>query len=180
MKTETIRSVFENALKNERHDKNSETRFWCGQFKLLAKLAIEQLEQHAIAEADKQEPVAFKKDAVLAASIEFIGTLTGMKPPPIEVAPPEVFQPFKDFTEKVCAIFADTHQQPKREPVATGIEAQVCADIAQRQQLGLAKYGMSVADNPAIFSAWLQHAYEECLDQAVYLKKAIELHDQAL
>ena len=68
----------------------------------------------------------------------------------------------------------------KQEPVATGIEAQVCADIAQRQQLGLAKYGMSVADNPAMFRAWLQHAYEECLDQAVYLKKAIELHDQAL
>jgi len=66
------------------------------------------------------------------------------------------------------------------EPVATGIEAQVCADIAQRQQLGLAKYGMSVADNPALFRVWLQHAYEECLDQAVYLKKAIELHDQAL
>ena len=53
MKTQTIRSVFENALKNERHDKNSETRFWCGQFKLLAKLAIEQLEKQAIAEAEK-------------------------------------------------------------------------------------------------------------------------------
>ncbi len=74
----------------------------------------------AIAEAEKQEPVAFKKDAVFAASIEFIGTLTGMKPPPIEVAPPEVFQPFKDFTEKVCAIFADTHPQPKREPLTDG------------------------------------------------------------
>ncbi len=78
--------------------------------------AVEALRQ-AIAEAEKQEPVAFKKDAVFAASIEFIGTLTGMKPPPIEVAPPEVFQPFKDFTEKVCAIFADTHPQPKREPL---------------------------------------------------------------
>lgn len=55
----------------------------------------------------QQEPVAAaKKDAVFSASIEFIGTLTGMKPPPIEVAPPEILKPFRDFTEKVCSIFA--------------------------------------------------------------------------
>ena len=58
-----------------------------------------------------QEPAAAaKKDAVFAASIEFIGTLTGMQPPPIEVAPPEILKPFRDFTEKVCQIFAA--QQP--------------------------------------------------------------------
>ena len=66
-------------------------------------------------EKDKQELLAVQKDEVFAASIQFIKTLTGMEPPPIEVAPPEVFQPFKDFTEKVCSIFADTHPQPKRE-----------------------------------------------------------------
>lgn len=56
---------------------------------------------------------------------------------------------------------------------ATGIEAEVCADIAKRQQLGISKYGVSVADNPLELKQWLQHAYEECLDQAVYLKRAI-------
>ena len=56
----------------------------------------------------------------------------------------------------------------------TGTEAKVCADIAARQQLGLNKYGMSVQDNPLTTLQWLQHAYEECLDQAVYLKRAIE------
>lgn len=71
-------------------------------------------------------------------------------------------------------VLVDKYQPPQ----ASGIEAQVCADIAKRQQLGLAKYGTSVADNPALFRAWLQHVYEECLDQAVYLKKAIELYDQ--
>ncbi len=55
----------------------------------------------------------------------------------------------------------------------SGIEAAVCADIARRQALGIAKYGTTVAENPLPLREWLQHAYEECLDQAVYLRKAI-------
>jgi hypothetical protein len=55
----------------------------------------------------------------------------------------------------------------------TGVEAAVCEDIARRQQLGIQKYGGTVADNPAGLREWLQHAYEECLDQAVYLKRAM-------
>jgi hypothetical protein len=55
---------------------------------------------------------ATQKDAVFDASIEFIKTLTGMEPPPIEIAPPEVLQPFREFTEKVCSIFHDA--QPQR------------------------------------------------------------------
>lgn len=55
----------------------------------------------------------------------------------------------------------------------TGIEAEVCKDIASRQQLGISKYGMTMADNPASLRARLQHAYEECLDQALYLRWAI-------
>lgn len=57
--------------------------------------------------------------------------------------------------------------------VATGIEAQVCADIARRQALGIAKYGTTVAENPLTLKQWLQHALEETLDQAIYLKRAI-------
>lgn len=60
------------------------------------------------------------------------------------------------------------------ESKATGTEAGVCADIAARQKVGIAKYGITVADNPLTLRQWLQHAYEECLDQAVYLKRAIE------
>ncbi len=55
----------------------------------------------------------------------------------------------------------------------TGIEAAVCNDIAERQQKGIAKYGVTVADNPLTLKQWLQHAYEETLDKAVYLKRAI-------
>lgn len=63
-----------------------------------------------------------------------------------------------------------SHKYP---PVATGIERMVCDEIAQRQQKGLAKYGTTVADNSLSLREWLQHAYEECLDQAVYLKRAM-------
>ena len=56
----------------------------------------------------------------------------------------------------------------------SGIEAQVCEDIARRQQLGIAKYGTTVSDNPLELLAWLQHAYEESLDLSIYLKRSIE------
>ena len=56
----------------------------------------------------------------------------------------------------------------------TGTEKEVCRDIAKRQELGLSKYGVSVTDNPLDLKEWLQHAYEETLDKAVYLKRAIE------
>ena len=57
--------------------------------------------------------------------------------------------------------------------VPTGVEAEVCDLIADRQRNGITKYGMSVADNPLALRDWLQHALEEVLDQAVYLKRAI-------
>jgi hypothetical protein len=53
-------------------------------------------------------------------------------------------------------------------------ESQVCEDIKRRQQVGIEKYGTTVADNPLVLKEWLQHAYEECLDKAVYLKRAIQ------
>jgi len=56
---------------------------------------------------------------------------------------------------------------------ATGIELQVCQDIAERQAKGIAKYGITVAANPLELKQWLQHAYEETLDKAIYLKRAI-------
>ncbi len=57
---------------------------------------------------------------------------------------------------------------------AKGTEARVCQDIAARQAKGVSKYGATVEDNPLGLVQWLQHAYEEALDQAVYLKRAIE------
>lgn len=59
----------------------------------------------------------------------------------------------------------------------TGTELRVCDDIAIRQQMGINKYGVTVEQNPLSKKQWLQHAYEECLDQAVYLKRLIEEYE---
>lgn len=57
---------------------------------------------------------------------------------------------------------------------ATGTEREVCQDIAARQAKGIAKYGTTVANNPLTLREWLQHAYEETLDAAIYLKRAMK------
>lgn len=59
-----------------------------------------------------------------------------------------------------------------------GTEADVCADIARRQALGIKKYNSTVRDNNLSLKQWLQHAYEETLDKAIYLKRAIEQIDK--
>ena len=61
-----------------------------------------------------------------------------------------------------------------------GVEARVCEDIAGRQQVGINKYGMTVEQNPLTLREWAQHAYEETLDQAVYLRKFIEELDEII
>lgn len=62
---------------------------------------------------------------------------------------------------------------------ASGTEAQVCKDIAARQEKGIQKYGVSVAGSRLTTKAWLQHAYEEALDLAVYLKRLISTGKKA-
>lgn len=57
--------------------------------------------------------------------------------------------------------------------VPQGTEKSVCEDIARRQLHGIRKYGTTVASNPLTLKQWLQHAYEETLDKAIYLKRAI-------
>ena len=59
-------------------------------------------------------------------------------------------------------------------------EAEVVKDILARQELGLKKYGTTVAKNPLELRQWLQHAYEEKLDDAVYMKRAIQELDKII
>ena len=74
----------------------------------------------------------------------------------------------------------------KAYPPATGVEAMVCAtirkaihpdmaerlcaEIASRQRLGLAKYETTLEDNHAPLRVRLRHALEEALDLAVYAR----------
>lgn len=60
----------------------------------------------------------------------------------------------------------------------TGTESRVCEDIAKRQAIGIAKYGVTVEQQPLTLREWLQHAYLETLDKAIYLKRAIEEIDR--
>jgi hypothetical protein len=68
-----------------------------------------------------------------------------------------------------CQDGAVLHEEPEdwTLPEATGIEAEVIRDIADRQRLGIKKYGCTVADS---LDDMCQHAYEEALDLAIYLK----------
>lgn len=69
------------------------------------------------------------------------------------------------------------HEAAKLAPVPAAsvpdVEAEVCADILRRQAAGRAKYGQTVAENPLSLREWLNHSYEEALDFAIYLKRAM-------
>ena len=60
----------------------------------------------------------------------------------------------------------------------SGTELRVCMLIAERQMRGFKKYGTTVSANPLPLRDWLQHALEEILDHAIYLKRAIEELDK--
>ena len=48
-------------------------------------------------------------------------------------------------------------------------------DLDRREALGRKKYGTDVDRPDLTHKEWLQHAYEETLDKALYLKRAIDL-----
>lgn len=60
----------------------------------------------------------------------------------------------------------------------SGTELRVCQLIAERQMRGMAKYGTTVSANALSLRDWLNHALEESLDHAIYLKRAIEELDK--
>ena len=60
----------------------------------------------------------------------------------------------------------------------TDTESEVCADILQRQRMGVNKYKTTVALNQLTLRQWLQHQYEELLDAAVYCKRAMQELDK--
>ena len=71
-------------------------------------------------------PPASQRDDLLQVAIDFIGTLTGMSPPPIEVAPPEVFAPFYAFVDRVQAITAPQAQADARDAAFEAVRKKFC------------------------------------------------------
>lgn len=80
--------------------------------------------------------------------------------------------------EVINNILGSNIQQDIEELEVTGTEARVCLMIAQRQKLGIQKYGTTVEGNPLSLRQWLQHALEESLDMAIYIQRCIEQLDK--
>lgn len=50
----------------------------------------------------------------------------------------------------------------------------VINDLNSRSAVGIKKYGTTLDGNPLSLREWLEHAYQETLDQALYLKRAMK------
>jgi hypothetical protein len=51
------------------------------------------------------------------------------------------------------------------------IYKEVIADLISREKMGRKKYGTTVDNANLSEKEWMQHAYEEALDFAIYLKR---------
>lgn len=59
------------------------------------------------------------------------------------------------------------------------IVAEVRKDLRERSEIGIEKYNTTLDRTDIDLKGWLQHAYEETLDKALYLKRAIrELNEE--
>lgn len=63
-----------------------------------------------------------------------------------------------------------------KEP--SNLLASVIMDLKIREERGLATYSTTMDRKDLSKQEWLQHAYEEALDLALYLKKLMENHDK--
>jgi hypothetical protein len=67
-----------------------------------------------------------------------------------------------------------THNiEPLYEVKDSNTLSSVMKDLRERERKGYLQYGTTVDRTDYDHIMWLQEAYEECLDMAVYLKSAI-------
>jgi len=55
------------------------------------------------------------------------------------------------------------------------IYKEVISDLISREKMGRKKYGTTVDNANLSEKEWMQHAYEEALDFAIYLKRMMNL-----
>tara|TARA_R110002126_G_scaffold8130_1_gene39021 strand:+ start:132 stop:509 length:378 start_codon:yes stop_codon:yes gene_type:complete len=60
------------------------------------------------------------------------------------------------------------------ESIEDTIVRSVREDLKRRSELGIKKYGVTLDRTDLKLKDWLQHLYEETLDSALYLKRAIK------
>lgn len=61
-----------------------------------------------------------------------------------------------------------------KEEVSDTVTDEVIQDIKARREAGLKKYGTTLDRTDLTQKEWIQHAYEEALDLACYLKKIMQ------
>jgi hypothetical protein len=61
-----------------------------------------------------------------------------------------------------------------RDPVVES----VVHKFVDRSDVGFAKYGVTLRDDPSEMFAWLNHLQEELMDAVLYLQKAKETHTE--
>ena len=62
--------------------------------------------------------------------------------------------------------------KPKGKQSATDpIVESVVYDLRTRSDVGIKKYGVTLARDDLSLEQWVQHALEECMDMALYLKR---------
>lgn len=85
------------------------------------------------------------------------------------------------FHKNIANALSDKEENITIEPLTTfsknltkdKIVLHVMNDLNDRSRVGVEKYGVTLERDDLSLKDWLQHAYEECLDQANYLKRAI-------
>jgi len=58
------------------------------------------------------------------------------------------------------------------------IVERVVDKFVSRSDVGFAKYGITLKDDPSQMFAWLNHLQEELMDAVLYLQKAKEVHTE--
>lgn len=74
-----------------------------------------------------------------------------------------------EFMMDFAACYADFEYAPTEVEVVN----EVISDLAERSEAGREKYGTTMDREDLTTKEWLQHAYEETLDLALYLKKLL-------
>lgn len=57
--------------------------------------------------------------------------------------------------------------------IKDSVVEEVRSDLKKRSKIGIKKYNTTLDRTDLSLEDWLQHAYEETLDKALYLKRAI-------
>jgi hypothetical protein len=65
------------------------------------------------------------------------------------------------------------HDAAMTDEIVDPIVEAVRADLRRRSEVGIQKYGTTLAGNPIDLRAWLEHLLEELLDASCYVKRAI-------